>query len=102
MKTILLLSLFAVAVGCAQAQPMNIPTPEWKVTLKVVDDDGNPVAGAKATVVSTNQITGLTDTNGVFVASHRDKSFALAFDVKKDGYYSFWQRYEMGWANQYD
>lgn len=74
------------------------------MTLKVVDDSGNPVAGAKATVdyLFTNQIVGLTDTNGVFNASHRDKSFALAFDVKKDGYYPFWQRYEMGFPEQYN
>ena len=102
MKTTTLLSLLLMIAGCVQAQPTNIPTPEWKVTLKVVDDTGNPVAGAKATIISTNQIKGLTDTNGIFVASHRDKSFALAFDVKKAGYYSFWQRYEMGWANEYN
>ena len=69
MKTATLLIILLTIVGCVQAQPTNIPTPEWKVTLKVVDDAGNPVADAKATVISTNQIAGLTDTNGLFIAS---------------------------------
>lgn len=104
MKIITLLSILAVAAGCVQAKLPTILTPTWRVTLKVVDDAGKPVASAKATVdyLFTNQIAGLTDTNGIFIASHRDKSFALAFNVKKNGYYSFWQRYEMGFPEQYN
>jgi hypothetical protein len=69
-----------------------------------VDETGLPVINANAVVdyQSIDQFSGLTDTNGIFVASHKDKSYTLAFDVKKDGYYSVWQRYEMGWAYQYN
>jgi hypothetical protein len=97
-----LLSIIAITTSCANAQLSTAPTPEWKVTLKVVDDVGNPVANAKADVgYGTDHITGLTDTNGMFVASHRDKSYALGFLVTKDGYYTTRQEYEMGWAYQY-
>jgi hypothetical protein len=98
------LSVFAISASCVQAQLLTTPTPEWKVTLKVVDDGGKPVADAKAAVsyLVTNQIMGLTDTNGIFFASHRDKSYAVAFNVTKDGYYPFSQRYEMGWAYKYN
>jgi hypothetical protein len=104
MKTITFLSICAIATNCVHAQLSTAPTPTWKVTLKVVDETGLPVINANAVVdyQSNDQFSGLTDTNGIFVASHKDKSYALAFDVKKDGYYSVWQRYEMGWAYQYN
>jgi hypothetical protein len=104
MRTITFLSICAIATNCVHAQLSTAPTPTWKVTLKVVDETGLPVINANAVVdyQSNDQFSGLTDTNGIFVASHKDKSYALAFDVKKDGYYSVWQRYEMGWAYQYN
>jgi hypothetical protein len=104
MKIITFLSICAIATNCVHAQLSTAPTPTWKVTLKVVDETGLPVINANAVVdyQSNDQFSGLTDTNGIFVASHKDKSYALAFDVKKDGYYSVWQRYEMGWAYQYN
>jgi len=104
MKTILIFIFFTATICCAKAQLSTAPTPTWRVTFKVVDDAGQPVAGAEASVghSGTNQIVGLTDTNGVFVASHKDKSFGLGFIVKKKGYYSFRQSYEMGWAYQYN
>jgi hypothetical protein len=104
MKTITFLSICAIATNCVHAQLSTAPTPTWKVTLKVVDETGSSVINANAVVdyQSNDQFSGLTDTNGIFVASHKDKSYALAFDVKKDGYYSVWQRYEMGWAYQYN
>ena len=104
MKTVLQIFLIAVTTCCANAQLLTTPTPTWKTTFKVVDESGQPVPNAKASVgyLDTHQITGLTDSNGIFVASHKDKSFGLAFDVKKAGYYSFHQSYEMGWAYQYN
>jgi hypothetical protein len=103
MKKIICLIFVGITLGCAQAQLLTAHANKWKATLKVVDETGKPVAGATATVdyLEDSQFTGLTDTNGIFIASHRDKTFALAFDVKKDGYYPFWQRYEMGFDYQY-
>jgi len=97
------LIVFAFAITFAHAQLSNAPTPEWKVTLKIVDDNGKPVADAKTVVgYGTNHITGLTDTNGIFFASHRDKSYSLGFLVTKDGYYLTRQTYDLGWAYQYN
>lgn len=103
MKRIACLILGVIAASCAHAQLSNAPTPEWKVTLKIVDDNGKPVADAKTVVgYGTNHITGLTDTNGIFFASHRDKSYSLGFLVTKDGYYLTRQTYDLGWAYQYN
>jgi hypothetical protein len=72
---------------------------DWKVTLKVVDQTGQPVAGAKAGVgngISKFEMSGLTDTNGIFVASHRDAFENLAFYAEKSGYYPFQMTYHKG------
>jgi hypothetical protein len=56
------------------------------------------VEGAKTTVyyLMTNEIVGLTDTNGIFKASHHDGSENLGFLAEKSGYYSFRIMYHMG------
>jgi hypothetical protein len=78
-----------MTISCAFAQTKH----EWKVTLKVVDDDGQPVTSAKAGVgyytnrVSTS-INGLTDTNGIFTASHSSYGGELGFAAEKAGYYT--------------
>ena len=55
------------------------------------------MTGAEASVnYLTNRFVGLTDTNGIFVASHIDPSVQLAFHVQKEGYYSFWSQYFLG------
>jgi len=95
MKTLISLTLTLLAVNCmfAQANVQHM----WKVTLKVVDKNNNPIAGAKASVsyyenAAPTSIDGLTDTNGIFVAAHSvGKSLAgyqLGFAAEKDGYYS--------------
>ena len=89
--------------GCALAQPEITGAP-WNVTLKVVGEDGQPVAAAHASVgyhklpipgevledyrQGSAELAGLTDTNGIFVASHTDASWSLGIDVQKSGYYS--------------
>jgi uncharacterized protein GlcG (DUF336 family) len=46
MKNSICLILIGIAINCACAQTKH----EWKVTLKVVDETGQPVVGAKAGV----------------------------------------------------
>jgi len=75
----------------AYAQPTLVKH-EWRVTLKVVDEAGQPIAGAKAGIgYFTNSIgtaiRGLTDTNGIFLASHDAYSGELGFAAEKKGYY---------------
>ncbi len=103
-------AVFLIAVGCGQAQ--NDPLlHEWKATLSIVDDNNQPVPGAEATiiysvvpppgqVVAGAQAKGLTDSNGVFTASHRDGSLNLVFRVQKEGYYSTTMTYEIGLLGQ--
>jgi hypothetical protein len=99
-----LFSILTITASCVYAQMSTAPTPTWKATLKVVDETGQPVAGATAIVDynEEDQMTGLTDTNGIFIASHTDKSFGLAFLASKEGYYSFRQNYDMGFDYQYN
>src|ERR1700722_11289524 len=104
MRLIKYLILLTIGAICANAQLPTVPTPEWRMTLKVVDDGGAPVAGARATVyyLVTNDFTGLTDAHGMFAASHRDKSHALGILVTKEGYYENRQKYDMGGADHYN
>jgi hypothetical protein len=95
---VVFLALICATRLCAQNNP---PTRGWDVTLKVVDETGTPVSGAEASVsyfvqppaqqprdsVASENIAGLTDANGVFEASHNDRSISLTYRVQKNGYY---------------
>jgi hypothetical protein len=81
-----------LAFTLARAEPH-----QWTVTLKAFDDERKPVGGASVSVnYLTNQMSGLTDTNGLFIASHTDESVQLAFRVEKPGYYPFASEYQLG------
>lgn len=94
MKTIyVILTTFIIGSAFGQAPPQ----PTWRMTLKVVDGDGNPVAGAKAAVsfFTDSQpaaVGGLTDTNGILFAEHSVGpsygGYELGFAANKTGYYS--------------
>ena len=89
MKNIIWAILIGMTISGAFAQTKH----EWKVTLKVVDDDGQPVTSAKAGVgYYTNRVSvsinGLTDTNGIFTASHSSYGGELGFAAEKAGYYT--------------
>lgn len=93
--------VLTVAIALGQARPGIYL---WSVTFKVADDAGQPVGAAKVDVgyMQTKQIEGLTDSNGVFVASHKDKAFELGFFVTKEGYYSDYLHYDLYMPGQFD
>jgi hypothetical protein len=117
MKTALTLFLCAaftiLIAGCSFAQA-NVKTHTWTATIKIVDGNGNPVPGAAVSVAyppprspgqgssneSVSPIKGLTDSNGVFVASHSSHpgflAFLLGIRVQKPGYYSTWVQRDFG------
>ena len=109
MKKIIGSVILCMVTSSLLAQPQSRA---WKATLKVVDENSKPVQNAEAKVgfyVTTtpgqtkgDNISGLTDTNGVFVASHRDRSYYLGFQVEKARYYSFRSEYTLGFASDYD
>jgi hypothetical protein len=96
MRTFTHCLLLSLIVNCSSAQTNELP--EWKVTLKVVDEMAQPVASAGTWVsyMYKSRKIGLSDTNGIFVASNKDNSFDLAFHSEKAGYYSFWMQYHLG------
>lgn len=97
-----------------QARPGTYP---WSITLKVVDDNGNPVVGARAWVAYGSPkegessdpfraagwaIAGLTDSNGLFSASRVDRSWSLGIHVQKEGCYSDYLHYTLFLPGQFD
>ena len=98
MKQYLYLILLAANCSCVFAQtPPGLPEHTWKITLKVLDEVGNPVPHVNAGVgFFTNSqpasIDGITDTNGLFVASQTVESsgggYTFGFSAEKDGYYT--------------
>ena len=114
MKALLCLSIAVGAMSCAQSQlKTNIPENTWKATLKVIDGGGRSVTGAVAWVSfyitpplgqteASEKIEGLTDSSGLFTASHRDRSLFLGFHAEKAGYYPAWFEYALDFPTQYD
>ena len=75
----------------------GLDLPVAKVTLKVVDENGTPIKDAKAGVgfesvyrfkggINDVGITGLTDENGIFTASHDTLGY-IGFGAEVKGYY---------------
>lgn len=86
--------------GQVSALPATFGPHEWTATVKVIGEDANPVTGADVAIqyiVSTPQgsdqpsygeIKGLTDSNGLFSASHTDSSWGLGVIGSKADYYN--------------
>jgi hypothetical protein len=115
MKTLIYLFIGALLGSCAIAQDSTAP--QWNATIKVVDEDGQPISGAHAAVgyyvsptggednidtIAGANISGLTDASGVFRASHQDRSVFLNFVAEKEGYYATRVQYTLGAPSQYE
>jgi hypothetical protein len=115
MKKIICLIFVGLAV-CAFGQAQLGPH-KWTIALKILDDDGKPVEGARTWVAygdpkeghSTDPfqsndwaIAGLTDSNGMFAASHTDRTWNLGIQIQKAGYYSTRISYELYVPGQFD
>jgi hypothetical protein len=94
MRALNFLTLMFLTLNCAFSQTLQTNY-EWKATMKVVDELGNPMAGVTADIgYFTNSqpanALGFTDTNGIFSLSHSvEESLAeVGFQADKTGYYS--------------
>jgi hypothetical protein len=95
-NTVIILAVMFVAI-CAVAQSDRVG---WNATVKVVDENGQPMSGATVDVwyyvapppgetEARDKIEGLTDANGIFTASNETNgSIDLGFVASKEGYYS--------------
>lgn len=116
MKKTICLILTCLIAGHAFGQA-RLGTYPWTVNLKVVDDNNRPVEGVQAWVgygsVKEGQstdpfqssgwaIAGLTDTNGLFTATHTDRSWTLGINAKKSGYYQTHISYQLYVPGQFD
>lgn len=99
MKILNSLPLILFTATCAFAQTNY----EWNATLIAVDEMGNPIGGADADIgyyANSKPVNarGVTDTNGVFTASHSAlASMAeVSCQAEKSGYYSSWKLHILG------
>lgn len=106
MKHYTYLALMLLAASCAFAQTGMIDY-KWEATMKVVGEDGNPIGEANADIgYHTNSqpanALGVTDTNGIFSASHSVRSTLaeVSLQAEKSGYYTTWVERQLG--PQYD
>jgi hypothetical protein len=102
MRKIIYLILVGITVNSTHAQTLPIKH-EWHATLKVIDEAGKPIAEANASIgYYTNSVPtsadGLTDTNGIFSASHSAYSGLLGFTAEKPGYYITRKGYDLGFT----
>jgi len=94
-------TLFFVVTSCSLAQLTNLPTKPWSATIKVVGENELPANAVDIAVAYTKPpysfsdnpiyhgiISGITDSNGIFSATHDDRSGSLGFSVNKQGYYT--------------
>jgi hypothetical protein len=89
-----ILTGLVISHACAQVEH------EWCVTLKVLDELGMPISGANAGIgYYTNSVgtsaDGLTNTNGIFSASHASYGGDLGCIAEKDGYYTTRRSYKV-------
>ena len=91
------LRTFAQVLAISLAEQQGVT---WTATIKVLDERRQAVPGAAVSIIyyvpakldedpaaSWRKVEGLTDANGVLVASHRDNTLRLGFEAQKDGYY---------------
>lgn len=90
----------ALAIGHASAEISPASRPGWSAMVTVVNEGGQPIQGANVEVwyyvnpppeqtEASEKIQGMTDTNGLFTASHQNTgSIDLGFRASKSGYYS--------------
>lgn len=96
-------------------QAAEIRGSKWTATLRVIDDAGIPVEGATVSVSyaippepgehsenTWKEIKGITDANGVFVASHSDSSGVLEIKVTKTNYYGSGGSYKFAYPGQFN
>ena len=100
-KLIVIPAIVSMLTWCSFAQPNIFPVKPWHATVTVLGDDKQPVANAKVIVYYTippmafpddsgkysGKIEGQTDTNGIFLAEHVDRTGSVDFEINKDGFY---------------
>jgi hypothetical protein len=91
MKTIakIIIPLVAlVAVGAATNIVNRFELPAAKVTVRVVDENQQPVENAKISLgFGDTSVEGTTDTNGLFTGEGRCGIAGMGSTIKKNGYY---------------
>jgi hypothetical protein len=106
MKAFCFLFTLCLSTYCAFAQ-LGLTNYEWKATMRVVDELGNPISGVTATIgYFTNSqpatTLGITDTNGAFSTSQALPVSRAEVGLQADmpGYYTTSAERELG--PQYD
>ena len=99
MKKIIVL-IFGVLANVNIHAQSALQEHQLHVTIKARGDIDAPVPDAKVWVaydMTTNLISGLTDTNGIYLASRFCRSIELEFHAEKEGYYPFSMQHQLGY-----
>jgi hypothetical protein len=84
--SLMMILVFGLNTGCRPEYPQRSTA---QLTLRLVDDDGQPVPQAKVAVVGFHVAAeGKTDNSGCYLATLRTVSGEVDFEVDKAGYYS--------------
>src|SRR5207248_583799 len=103
MRKISYLILILSTISRAQAQDSEIP--EWTMTVKVVDEQNQPVTNAVVKVwwhvppsegqsIAMTNVAGLTGNDGIFTVTEHSGSSEVTCEANKEGYYGTGQTYE--------
>jgi hypothetical protein len=102
----MLVILFAVFLSLITAKYSDAFMDLAKITVKVVDESGSPVAGANVGIgfeVNTTKkeipVNGVTNTEGRFSASSKCNGY-IGFNVVKPGYYMSIGKYNFTYENK--
>ena len=91
-RIIRIVSCVIISIFLMSSSACGVNLPTAKVTLKVVDENGMPIKGAKASFTieglktKNKTINNLTDKNGIFAVSE-DSTGYVWYGVEMDGYY---------------
>jgi hypothetical protein len=111
MRTLYSLCFILLAYSSAWAQSSG---PSWRATIKVIDENHQPVAGATVAISyyvhpppgqseASEKLEGVTDNYGMFTASHTNTgSIDLGFKASKGGYYATSKAHEFAEFNDND
>lgn len=98
MKMKCLFCLFLILFSVELFAQTDLPKHKWAATLKIVDESGAIVPEAEVIVYygQSHSISGPSDQNGNFAATHLDAVENLEFEASQTGYYPYREEYHMG------
>jgi len=78
-------ALFCIAA--ADALRSQVELPQYKVTIRTIDESQQPVSGVNVSLAFAKPVSGITDGNGLFTAEGACGIAGFGGSITKDGFY---------------